>query len=145
MKPTLDGFILFVRNVMQIPSAILPDNNPVISASYEYSKATVNNLLVIAELAYTQAIYNLAGDILINYGEDVTPSTVFADIRTAYKINSFVPGMVSSTSDNGTSTSLITPDFFQNLTLSDLQLMKTPYGRAYLAIAQKAGNLWGIL
>jgi hypothetical protein len=82
---------------------------------------------------------------LINYGEDVTPSTVFADIRTAYKINSFVPGMVSSTSDNGTSTSLITPDFFQNLTLSDLQLMKTPYGRAYLAIAQKAGNLWGIL
>ena len=142
MKPTLAGFIMFIRNVMQIPSSILPDNNPVISASYEYSLETVNYMFTITELAYVQAIYNLAGDTLINYGEDITPSTVFADIRTAYKINSFVPGIVSSTSDNGTSTSLITPDFFQNLTLSDLQLMKTPYGRAYLAIAQKAGNLW---
>jgi hypothetical protein len=144
MKPTLAGFILFVRNVMQIPSGILPDNATVISSSYDYAIATVNQLLLTVELAYQNAVYNLAGDILINFGQDITPSTVFADIRTAYKINSFVPGFVSSTSDNGTSTSLETPDFFRELTLSDLQLMKTPYGRAYLAIAQKAGGLWGI-
>jgi hypothetical protein len=144
MKPTLSGFIVFIRNMMQIPTGILPDNNQVISSSFDYAMATVNQLLLTVDLAYQNAVYNLAGDILINFGQDVTPSTVFADIRTAYKINSFVPGIVSSTSDNGTSTSLATPDFFKDLTLSDLHLMKTPYGRAYLSIAQKAGYLWGI-
>ena len=142
--PTLAGFIQFIRDFMGLDSTIVADNNPVVLLSFNYALETVTKLLTSSAISYQQAVYNLAGDMLINFGKDVPPSTVFVDIRAAYKINSFVPGIVSSTSDNSTSTSLATPDFFNNLTLSDLQLMKTPYGRTYLAIAQKAGDLWGL-
>lgn len=69
----------------------------------------------------------------------------FANARRQLKLNSFVPGVVASTSDLSTSVGLDNPDFFKNLTLDQLQLLKTSYGRAYLAIAQKYGpNVWGV-
>lgn len=65
--------------------------------------------------------------------------------RKQLKITSFTPGVVSSASDAGTSVGLQTFDFFRGLTLMDLQLLKTSYGRAYLAIAQQYGpTAWGV-
>jgi hypothetical protein len=69
----------------------------------------------------------------------------FAALRRNFKIGQFVPGMIASTNDSSTGMSLDNPDFMKGLTLYDLQVAKTPWGRAYLAIAQKAGpNLWGL-
>lgn len=69
----------------------------------------------------------------------------FANIRRYFKINSFVPGIVANTSDLTTSVGLDNPDFMKNLTLEQLQLIKTPYGRRYLEIAQKYGpTIWGV-
>ena len=144
MGPTIEGFKTFIYDYVGIPAAALPDVSPAIQAAYDMSIETVNLLLTIAPLSYTSAVYNLGTDLLINYAQDVPPSTYFADARLAFKINSFVPGVVNSASDNGTSTGLMVPDFFKDLTLSDLQHMKTPWGRAYLAIAQKTGTLWGV-
>lgn len=69
----------------------------------------------------------------------------FTDLRKQLKINSFVPGVVSNTSDLTTSVGLVVPDFFKTLTLEQMDLMKTPFGRAYLMIAQKYGpTVWGL-
>jgi len=69
----------------------------------------------------------------------------FVDLRKQLKINSFVPGVVSNTSDLTTSVGLVVPDFFKTLTLEQMDLMKTPFGRAYLMIAQKYGpTVWGL-
>lgn len=69
----------------------------------------------------------------------------FANVRQKLKLNSFVPGVVGSTSDLSTSVGLDNPDFFKHLTLADLQLLKTPYGRQYLSLAQKYGpTIWGL-
>lgn len=69
----------------------------------------------------------------------------FANARRIFKINSFVPGIVATTSDLTTSVGLDNPDFFKTLTLEQLQLLKTPWGRNYLNIAQKYGpTIWGL-
>lgn len=71
--------------------------------------------------------------------------TYFATIRRQFKLASTVPGVIASTSDLSTSVSLDNPDFMKGLTLENLQLLKTPWGRAYLSIAQKYGpTIWGL-
>lgn len=69
----------------------------------------------------------------------------FARLRSQWKLASFAPGVVASSSDVSTSASLINPEFFANLRLLDLQLLKTPFGRRYLQLAQAYGPaIWGL-
>jgi len=93
---------------------------------------------------YKLAVYNLAGSNLLNFAQDTPPSTYFADIRKQLNISGFVSGIVQSASDVSTSESMLIPDFFKELTLADLQYTKDPYGRQYLAFAQRFGSLWGL-
>ncbi len=143
--PTLAGFQNFVSNYMNIPASALPVGAPAVSFAFQIAADLVNPVLnCVSPDLFTLATYNLAGSNLIEYAPDQTGQTYFADLRAAFKINSFAPGLVSSTSDNSTSTSLEMPAFAKNLSLSDLQILKTPWGRRYLEIAAKSGPLWGI-
>ncbi|GGA00433.1 hypothetical protein [Dyella caseinilytica] len=63
----------------------------------------------------------------------------FASARKAFELNQLVAGPVQSTGDQGTDTTLAVADFWKTLTLEDLDLIKTKWGRAYLSYAQKAG------
>lgn len=155
-RPTLAGFILFIRNVMGINTTILPDNSDVIALAYAVALEIVNRQIRLASsLMYTLAVYNLGGDNIINYAQDLPdaakisgsdpPQAFFAYTRAQWNVNGFVSGVVNSTSDEGTSVSLVVQKAAENFTLSDLQNLKTPYGRQYLAIAQKYGpNIWGL-
>jgi hypothetical protein len=151
MNPTLAGFTTFIASIMGISSSMLSPTDPAIALSYTLALETVNAALQAVPAIspsqpsiYTWAVYNLAGDTLINYASDVPPSTFFADMRTKLGINSFVGGIINSTGDQGTSEGMMIPDAFKGLTIGDLQNLKTPWGRAYLAIAQKYGQLWGL-
>lgn len=154
MQPTLAGFIDFIRNVMGIDPILLPDNSPAIGWAYSIALMFVNPDLaavaisppagVISTSIYIQAVYNFAGDRLVNFAPDQPGRTFFADLRTSLKINNFSAGVVSSASDGGTSNSIQVPDALKGLTLADLQRLKTPWGRAYLEFAQSAGTLWGV-
>jgi hypothetical protein len=69
----------------------------------------------------------------------------FTIARARLKINEFAPGIITSTSDLTTSAGLLNPKFMQALTLENLQLLKTSWGRAYMSIAQKYGpTIWGL-
>ena len=68
----------------------------------------------------------------------------FTAIRQSLGINNLALGVLQSSSDEGTSASYVVPDFLKNLSLADLQYIKDPYGRQYLAFAQRYGSLWGL-
>lgn len=172
--PSFNGFIEFIRNTMGIDSTVLPDNSVYIPWAYQVSLRWVNTNLqaVIAcgpigvgrggpdgidptyPSLYTLAVYNLAGDNLVNYAQDIVPNVpvaggdlpYFANLRAGLKIDSFTAGAVSGTSDEGTSVSIAVPkEIAEGLTFANLQQMKTPWGRAYLGIAQSFGpSIWGV-
>ena len=145
MQPTESGYLSFIRNVMGITTTQLPDTDIWITWTYQLALATVLLELQVQPLVYMLAVYNFAGDRLINFAQDQAGSTFFADARTTLGINNFQAGVVASAGDQGTSGALVVPEFFQNLTMADLQSLKTPYGRQYIAFAQQYGpNVWGI-
>lgn len=145
MQPTLAGFIQFIRNVMGISTADLPDSALSITYAYYVAVDIVDvDIAIASSRIYTIMVYNLAADNLINYAQDQPGLTYFANLRTSLKITNFVPGIVQSASDAGTSDSLMVPDFFKTLTLQNLQNLKTTYGRTYLQYAQSYGTLWGM-
>lgn len=149
--PTPDGFLIWVRGFMGVPASVLPDNSPYLGYAYDIAITTVNTLLAAAPNQYALAVYNLGGDRLVNITPDAVPLVVYknelpywAYQREAFKIYAFSAGVVQSASDEGTSDSLLVPDAFKGLTMSDLQNLKTPWGRNYLSYAQKFGSLWGL-
>jgi hypothetical protein len=158
MTVSTAGFIAFIRDQMQIDPTNLPDSSPSIQFSLDLAVAVVNQQLACVPIgvqpgltAYDLAVYNLAADNIINFAVDVPGGGVdsegrgfFESLRVRWGIGQFQAGVVQSSSDQGTSVSLLVQDYASTFTLSDLQNLKTPYGRAYLALAQRTGTLWGV-
>lgn len=164
--PTLAGFVEFVRNIMGINTTVLPDDSLTIPLAYQVAVAIVNPALrgvgipaagaAAASTVYALAVYNLAGDNLINYAQDLPGAALvegsgdpgqpyFAWLRKQWNVFGFVSGVISSSSDDGTSNSMVVQEAAKNFTLSDLQNLKTPYGRTYLSLAQAYGpSTWGL-
>jgi hypothetical protein len=149
--PTLQGYIDWIRNIMDIDDTIIEDDNPYIEMSYDIAIEIVNRYLFCASPGiYTICVYNLAGDYLVNIAQDDTSTplgtnpTYWADLRNSLNLNSFVPGLVNAANDEDTSAATMVPFSLQNLTIADLQTLKTPWGRVYMGLAQSVGSMWGI-
>jgi hypothetical protein len=148
--PTIEGYTNWIRTIMGVPVEALADDSPYIPLSYNISVSTVNYYLgCVSGLLYTQAVYALGGDILCNIVQDdpdATPpyNTYWSDLRAKLGVNNFTPGMINAANDEDTSAAILTPASLQNLTLADMQNLKTPWGRMYLQIAQSVGTLWGL-
>jgi hypothetical protein len=124
---TLDGFISFIQNEMQIPASALPTSSPSILMALALSEAIVNPALCVIgpgqgnSLGYTGstiydlAVYNLAADNLINFANDqsfsitgITWTTNVATVTTsvAHGFNTGDPILVSGVAplayNNGT-------------------------------------------
>lgn len=159
MNPTYAGFLAFVRSYMMISTAVLPDTSAFLQPAYDTSIGTVNIGLAGVPFPttspnfYAQAVYNLGGHVLILTAQDIPGAPpvdgskplapYFQWARTTMRLNSFIGGVISSAGDEGTNESMEVPEALKNLTLSDLQLLQTPWGRAYVSIAQRAGYLVG--
>lgn len=162
MRPSIAGYTWFIRNVMLINDTILPDDSIWIGGSYNVAFNRVNKAIrrfpnhdQSYPSPYALAIYNLAGDRLINFAQDLPDAVViegsnpplpyFAYMRSQMKLLTFVGGTVQASSDNGTSVSLLVPKAMENLTMQDLQNLKTPWGQTYMGIAQEYGPAgWGL-
>lgn len=150
--PTQSGFLTFIRNQMKIDSTKLPDDRDSISTSYQIAQELANILINCASpVIYTVMVYNLAGATLIDIAVDPDGAPIYKDgltyfnyLRKDWGITSFVGGTIQSTSDEGTSESLNVPENLKNLTLQDLNLLKTPWGRVYLQYAEKYGTIIGL-
>lgn len=141
MTTSLSGFIEFVRSDMGITPAQVPDDSPSITLAYGGAVEWVNcDIALVMPSFYSVAVYNLAASFLVNYGTE----QILADTREKLKLNDFAAGVITGASDNATSAQRLVPDFFKDLSLADLQMLKDPWGRRYLMIAQQFGSLWGL-
>jgi hypothetical protein len=167
-QPTLAGFITWVRTVMGVPSPVLPDNAPVLGMALAVSMAIVNPALRCVAIPqvdaagvalnsggltiYVLAVYNLGGSNLLAYAQDAADAPIFEDklpywqfLRKKFNTFGFVSGVIQSTGDESTNSSLVVQDAAKNFTLANLQQLKDPWGRQYLAFAQSYGpSTWGI-
>ena len=142
--PNLADYQVFLTNE-GFRSDYLPTSSPLIAATFNLGMEAVNGDLGLAGLGldYSFAVYNFGADRLVNYASDVDGQTFFRDLRREFGIYKFSPGIVQSASDQGTSGNLQVIEAMRRMTLGDLQMLKTPYGRAYMAIAQSAGSdIW---
>lgn len=149
--PTLAGFQSFILNNMGITAAVLPPSSAIVATAFNLAQDIVNLQLQNASPdVYTLAVYNLAGSNIINMAMDLPGAPVylndlpfFAYVRKSWNIFGFAGGVIQSSSDVSTSESMVVQKAAEEFTLADIQLLKDPYGRTYLAYAQKYGSLWG--
>ncbi|VFS51421.1 hypothetical protein [Budvicia aquatica] len=84
--PTLEGFLQFVRGYMGVPVTAIADDSLVIEEVYSLALEWSNisgyrSILITQPTTYRMLVYNLGASFLINYANDVTDSTYFADLR----------------------------------------------------------------
>ena len=126
---------------MGVTSDQLPDDSPDIQITYNAGAGWVPcSLNSFAPGMYDMTVYNVAASFLVNWSN----AQVFVDYRKQTGLNDFYPGVISSSSDESTSQSRLLPDFFKNLSLADLQMLRDPYGRAAMLVLQQLGDLWGL-
>lgn len=149
MGPTFEGFKWFVTNIMFVPAEAMP-NDTFLQTVYDESLnlayvglATIPSQPTSPSI-YAWAVYNLGGHFLVEIAPDVPGSTYWEDLRDKLKIYSFTPGLMTGAADQGTSQTMKIPSQLDGLTMMGLELLKTPWGRRYLAIAGQWGAIWGL-
>ena len=147
--PTFEGFKWFVGSVMGVPPASMPPDNSLIVAYDEATNLAYSELAGVpsqptSPTVYAFAVYNLGCALLLEFAQDIPPSTFWSDLRNSLGINSFNFGIIESAHDQGTGQASYIPDAVKGMTLMDLQLAKSPWGRKYLMIAGEWGPIWGI-
>jgi hypothetical protein len=137
---------------MGVSPDVLPEDSFWFAAAYDVAVDIVDPLFCqVSPTIYKLMVYNLAGSNLLNFAQDPPEADPFKDgkpyfeyYRDKWNLNSPISGVVSSAADQGTATGLEVPDALKNMTLADLQYFQNPYGRQYLAFAQRQGSLWGL-
>jgi hypothetical protein len=142
-SPNLPDFMLFVYDYMQIDPVYLPNDSPFFGYAFNQAMATVIRAPRLG-FDYTLAVYNCGGHILIRITPDQPQRDFFKGKRVEYNLLKLSAGVVAGSSDEGTSETLAVPDAIRQLTIGDLQFMKTPWGREYLTFAQDFGGVFGI-
>ncbi|EOC9629721.1 hypothetical protein [Enterobacter ludwigii] len=146
LKPTLSGFVAYLRMVVGVPATAITDDSPWIEGAYCAGQEFVNTGMGLDRLPliYTTTVYNAATSILLNYAPDIPPSTWFAEQRKKFELTKPVNGLVNAASDQGTAGSITISDVMSNLTLADLMMMRDPYGRQAIAVLMEMGpSVWG--
>ena len=154
-QPTLAGFLTFLQTNLNPPAKALPAGSPWPGFALARALALVNPALQCDPIPqwdaagvslnsggwtiYSLAVYYLSTDLLVNVTPDQNGFTFFADLRKQFNIAGYISGVVQASSDEGTSVSLVVQEAAQHFTLSDVQRLKTPWGRAYLELAQSWG------
>jgi hypothetical protein len=143
--PNAADLYTFLTTVAGVPTDALPSDSPYIPWALSYAEElTLLVLRAVGQDFYCFAVYCLATSFLLNWCPDTPPSTFFADARADMKLTSFTPGVVNSAADQGTSDGLLSPEFLSGITLANLQQLRDPYGRQWLAMNQELGPIWGI-
>jgi hypothetical protein len=147
--PNLADFTTFLNNTLPV----LPNGGGVVLPSQDARETalcealeTVNDMIAcVAPRQHVEAVYNLAADRAVYLAADATGQTYFADLRRQFRTSAVSVGVVSAASNQATSMGQTNPKTLQELTLAELQYLKSPYGRRYLEIAQAYGSdLWGV-
>ena len=93
---------------------------------------------------YDLVVYNVGASYIYNWAPDQPNMNYFAGMRKQWGLLNPMNGILTSSSDNGTSAGYTVPDWVKHATLQELQWLKDPFGRQALALLQNFGSLWGL-
>ena len=143
--PNLPDFTAFCY-AQGVPTSDLPDTSPYLAWALDYGQAlTLYVPPPLPSKIYVLAVYNLSFHRLLKIAQDQQGQTFFTDQRAAFSLLSFVTGPVASSGDVSTNQVLVVPEWMKNMTMATNDLLKTPWGRAYLEYAQSYGpNIVGV-
>lgn len=143
--PNTNDLYTFLTTVAGVPTSALPSNSVYLPWALSYAEEkTLMVLYAVGQDYYCFAVYCLATSFLINWCPDQPGQTYFADLRKTWDLTGFIGGTVQSSADQATSESLLAPDFLKGLTLGQLQALRDPFGRQWLAMQADNGPIWGI-
>jgi hypothetical protein len=116
--------------------------------AFALAQALELTIPAIRGVGYTLATYNCAGHLLVQTTPDqpgrATEPGSFTEMRKRFGLLQMSAGLPTTASDQSTSVGLAVPDALRQLTLSDLQFMKTPWGREYIQWNQSFGDVFGL-
>lgn len=144
--PNLADYTTWLYTQAGIPEEVLPADSVWIPITFDMAKHQINwELSYAAGNLFPLVFYNLAGDRLINFAQDIAGQEFFAGQRAKYRIHEPAVGVVSSGGDGGTSMGLVNPEQLKQMTWTELQMLKTPFGRYYMGYAMASGpTLFGM-
>ncbi|WP_233633076.1 hypothetical protein [Burkholderia seminalis] len=141
-----DGYLQFLRGIVGVPVAALPDDSPSIALSFQIGLAlTPGGFQCASGLVYEQMVYSAATSFLITNTPDQTGQTWFSDLRSEYGLLEGFNGIIQSAADQGTSAAAVVPEWVKRATLQELQWMKDPWGRQFLGFLQMMGSMWSLV
>lgn len=127
-----------VTAVTAISNNFISGNTVIVSGVVPLGYNGSQIILVANSTHFTYNLYTNPGSEIIS---GFVGFNLFVNLRQYYHLNNFVAGVVKSAYDESTGESLETPNWVSNLSLNDLDILKTPYGRFYAQYAQKFGSL----
>ncbi|WP_321868612.1 hypothetical protein [Paraburkholderia tropica] len=150
-SPTVQTWLTeFLYNVAGFPQDSLPPTSSLVLTAQRWGYGMVPGefpWVFPSPDIYQLAVNCAAASFLINFAPDVPTAanpTFFNDLRKQYGLFSSQVGLLSSTSDEGTSSSYQLSDWTKNANMQDLTWMKDPFGRQLLGLLQQFGSLWGL-
>jgi len=126
-------------NVVSVTSGTLSTQQTLIATGLQPNTTVIGGSGVSWEVNPSQTYASLATPALMS-----SKFTYLTSLRAQWQINQFVPGVIASTSDESTSANYKNPAVMDNLLFSDLNYVKTPFGRNYLSIAARYGSPFGV-
>lgn len=147
--PNLVDYTAWIYDVVGISPSYLPSDSPFLGWALGRARDIV--LCVNAGIAareYVLAVYNCATHVQLKITPDQVVNGVayeyFLGKRQEFQLLHPLVGLVASSSDESTSVTNAVPDALKQLSLVDLDFMKTPWGREYLMWAEDFGGIWGL-
>ncbi len=143
--PNLTDFLAFAQG-QGVPAADVPTstanvyqpqyalNDALDEVDGEYSVGAGS-----AVMRYVMAVYNLALHIWVINGDDLSGQTFFTDTRTKMGLLSFTGGVVQTSNDENTGTTLAVVDGYKKLPPWAVAYTLTPWGNKYLNYALRGG------
>ncbi|MDR8054214.1 hypothetical protein [Burkholderia cenocepacia] len=146
MALSQDGYLQYLRNVVGVPVAALPDDSVYITLSYEIGLSlTPCGFNRASSSIYELMVYACATSFLLNNTPDQLNQSWFDQVRTKYGLLDSFNGIITSAGDQGTNAAAVVPDWVKRATLAELQWMKDPFGRQFLGFLQMAGSNWALV
>jgi len=118
----------------------MPDNDPEIDYFLGWAKATVWSVIeTVCVQDFEKAVYALGFHLMTMFSQ----LAIFDDARAALGLFGQYQGVISSTSDEGTSVSRDMPNYFKELHPSEIQYQLTYWGRLYFNIVSRYSQHYG--
>lgn len=140
LRPSLEGFIRFVRDDMKVPVHAIADDDPTLECCFQSAMELIPHDQGLERLPviYVRTVYNAAASFLLNFA-------LVRGLPTCEKTQPWEAGYrdYQRGSRPGTSGSITISDALSNLSLLDLQMLQDPYGRQIVAVLMQMGTVWG--